>query len=141
MMTEETPLLAIIHANVDGVPDMSSGPDIIQNPHGNGSQIRCHCRSVKEGEVLECMNCGLYTHMECVVWITRENEFHCKLCHEIGKLGGNIISRNEQVKLLRDADVSHPGIAGMRVLLRNVHWTNKDKDIKDFVGSCVFCVK
>ena len=43
-------------------------------------------------------------------------------------------------KYLAKAHRYHAGIVSMRIILKNLKWTGKDKDIINFVKRCEFCV-
>ena len=73
-----------------------------------------------------------------------ENEFKKETQRKI-ETSSEFSPRNDGVplkpeKLLELAHRGHPGVAAMHLLLKNHAWDGKNKDIRNFVSSCNFCL-
>eukprot|EP00834_Sanchytrium_tribonematis_P008443 NODE_995_length_2762_cov_0.259106.p2 type:complete len:217 gc:universal NODE_995_length_2762_cov_0.259106:893-243(-) len=99
--------------------------------------IKCHCGIFKQDDVVECINCGLYSHKSCIAWMYTPSDFFCRRCNQLQ----NKRRRNEQIQLIQSAHLSHSGRNAMKIMLRQYKWSTKEKDFKEFIENCQFCVE
>eukprot|EP00834_Sanchytrium_tribonematis_P004041 NODE_180_length_13923_cov_0.697772.p1 type:complete len:1331 gc:universal NODE_180_length_13923_cov_0.697772:33-4025(+) len=127
--------VVVIEPVVESVPVSSAPVNLDTN------LIKCHCGIPRQDDVVECTNCGLYSHKSCIAWMYTPSDFFCGRCNQLQNKRGNIQNRDEQIKLLQSAHLSHPGRNAMRIMLRQYQWNTKEQDIKDCIENCRFCVE
>eukprot|EP00834_Sanchytrium_tribonematis_P004159 NODE_189_length_13483_cov_0.581067.p5 type:complete len:224 gc:universal NODE_189_length_13483_cov_0.581067:4725-5396(+) len=120
--------------DTDIVPEPAAAPVVDRRR----DLAKCHCNLNLSDKLLKCIRCGLGTHLTCIGWLNTVDAFQCKSCMDLMINPGAVDSKQEQ-QLLKKAHLSHPGIHGMRILLKNYKWPGRGKDIISKVTQCRYC--
>eukprot|EP00834_Sanchytrium_tribonematis_P003210 NODE_117_length_18329_cov_0.420954.p7 type:complete len:217 gc:universal NODE_117_length_18329_cov_0.420954:15952-15302(-) len=112
-------------------------PEILETSKSDPIKMDCHCQNPATVLPLECARCGLCSHKSCVDW--EFEVFQCKKCLNLIMPTGEVSNPDHRKTLIQKAHYTHPGIQGMKILLRKYHWNTKMNDIENMVKNCEIC--
>ena len=149
--TEQEPIIR--KETSDQEDDLKRKFIAVEEEYDGEDVIACRCgKNVEFGIMFQCDICDRYVHSECYQLDVEEaeNDFVCDAC--IGRQDIELIPTqelelgspptNEEIKrLLSHVHRFHAGIVAMRIILKGIKWSHKDKDIVDFVRGCNICVQ